>query len=127
MDGGIDLVGEYEELEVLVQCKAWKRPVNVSVLREFEGALQSLMTRPGFGMLISCESGFSTPAVDYAARSRHPMMLLTIANEDEMPKILNMVCNTKLASTTYFSVAQSSYGVKVLLDKNCNVMFSWRN
>lgn len=63
-DGGIDLVLRRDGRTILVQCKRWKQPVSVQVVRELYGVL---IDRGATGAKLVATTTFTPNAVEFAA------------------------------------------------------------
>ena len=65
-DGGIDLFGyHFSGLKIACQCKGWKKPVGVSVVRELRGSLSDKNIK---GVLFASGNGFTEDASTLAER-----------------------------------------------------------
>lgn len=91
-DQGIDLIGSWDighRLDVLVQCKHYRKKVGPNTIREMDGTAAHFTSHPHKGVvsIVCASSGFSDASWQRAAASKFPMLLLhlTLQNPTSSP------------------------------------------
>ena len=80
-DGGVDIVLEKDDEKILVQCKAHKKAVGPSTIRDLYGAMNSFKVNKG---ILASLNGFTSGVYKFAKGKN--IQLITIDNILEMTK-----------------------------------------
>jgi restriction endonuclease Mrr len=87
-DGGIDLIGNYDGLLTLIQCKHYTNTIGVGEVRKFLGAITPWPKKTTFSIFVSSNEspdynynkGFSPDAIEFANNSQYNILLTNIQN-----------------------------------------------